>query len=102
MVAPSPLPSFTRAFLVVLLGIAPALIEAAVIERSIQDGTTNPSNLERALELFGLSESLAAVQAPQAAPVWTAYLRIASISIALYEYAETRFAVQQNSHVYLI
>jgi len=98
MALPSPVSSLLRAVLVVLIGLAPLLVEAAAVKHSaVHDRSTEPTTLERFLDdIFGRSEpdaeSMSTVQAT--APLWTAYLRIASLSIALYEYVEIRFAMQ--------
>lgn len=85
MSTPSPLPTGGRALAIILLGLAPVLIEAAVVQRVSQSGSYEPNLAERFLDdVFGHSESMAAVKATASAA--TAYLRIASLSIALYEY----------------
>lgn len=96
MTTPSPLPSRSRAFLIVLLGIAPVLIEAAAVKRGAHSGSTELSKTERFLDdIFGRSQSVdAAVEAT--ASVATAYLRIASLSIALYEYVEIRYMTRRS------
>jgi hypothetical protein len=93
MATPSPLSSRYRAFLIVLLGVAPLLIDAAAVKSGAHSGPTELSKAERFLDgIFGRSQSVdAAVEAT--ASVATAYLRIASLSIALYEYVEIRFVV---------
>lgn len=79
------MPSGRRALAILLLGLAPVLIDAAAVQRStLGGGLSEPNIAERFLDdVFGHSESMATVKATASAA--TAYLRIASLSIALYE-----------------
>ncbi|KAF8321351.1 hypothetical protein DL93DRAFT_2130877, partial [Clavulina sp. PMI_390] len=77
-----------RSLAILSLAILPSLVEAAVLKRTPDLSAEGSNVAERWLDdVFGRSESMAAVSATASAS--TAYLRIASISIALYDYLTT-------------
>lgn len=83
MAAPSLLPSRGRALAVLLLVAAPLLVDAAAM--SFKERVTSPEQnfAERFLDdIFGRAETKPITATASDA---TAYLRIASLSIALYE-----------------
>lgn len=82
MAVPSPLPSRGRAAAIILLTLAPMLVDAAAVSLTERLTSAPQNRPERFLDdIFGRSESVKAT-----ATAATAYLRIASLSIALYEY----------------